>query len=69
MPFTPNVVKIKMEMTTKYWIRPKEDSYLTGDFMYQLLLLPQIREQVVGFANGTTVNMLKVEGLQKPGFA
>ncbi|MCX8490863.1 MAG: hypothetical protein ORN54_07335, partial [Cyclobacteriaceae bacterium] len=24
---------------------------------------------VVGFANGTTVNMLKIEGLQKPKFA
>ncbi len=51
-----------------YRVRPKPLSYLTADFVYQLLLQPEIREQVVGFANGTTVNMLKIEGLQKPRF-
>ena len=34
-----------------------------------MLLQTQAREQVIGFANGTTVNMLKIEGLQKPKFA
>ena len=51
-----------------YRLRPRPHSYLTPDFLYQLLLRPEIREQVVGFANGTTVNMLKIEGLQKPKF-
>lgn len=52
-----------------YRMRSKESSYLSAEFMYLLLLQPHIREQVVGFANGTTVNMLKIEGLQKPRFA
>ncbi|MCF6147962.1 MAG: DUF559 domain-containing protein [Candidatus Kuenenia sp.] len=51
-----------------YRLRPSPHSYLTSDFLYQLLLRPEIREQVVGFANGTTVNMLKIEGLQRPKF-
>ncbi len=51
-----------------YRVRPKPHSYLTADFIYQLLLQSEIREQVVGFANGTTVNMLKIDGLQKPKF-
>jgi type I restriction enzyme S subunit len=51
-----------------YRVRPKPLSYLTADFVYQLLLQPATREQVIGFANGTTVNMLKIEGLQKPRF-
>ncbi len=51
-----------------YCLRPKPHSYLTTDFVYQLLLQSEIREQVIGFANGTTVNMLKIEGLRKPKF-
>lgn len=51
-----------------YRVRAKEHSYLTSEFMYHLLLQPHVREQVIGFANGTTVNMLKIEGLQKPKF-
>ena len=51
-----------------YRLRPQAHSYLTADFLFQLLLQDSIREQVVGFANGTTVNMLKIEGLQKPKF-
>ena len=52
-----------------YRLRPKKNCYLTSDFIFHLLLQPQLRDQVVGFANGTTVNMLKMEGLQKPKFA
>lgn len=51
-----------------YRLRPKTDSYLTSDYIYHLLLQPEIREQIIGFANGTTVNMLKIQGLQKPIF-
>lgn len=52
-----------------YRLRPKANCYLSPDFIYHLLLQPQVRDQVVGFANGTTVNMLKIEGLKKPKFA
>lgn len=52
-----------------YRLRPKPNCYLNPDFIYHLLLQTQVREQVIGFANGTTVNMLKIEGLQKPKFA
>ena len=52
-----------------YRIRPKANCYLSPDFIFHLLLQPQVRDQVVGFANGTTVNMLKIEGLKKPKFA
>jgi type I restriction enzyme S subunit len=51
-----------------YRVRPKHHSYLTSDYLYELLLQPSIRDQVIGFANGTTVNMLRIEGLQKPKF-
>lgn len=52
-----------------YRLRPKPNCYLSPDFIYHLLLQTQVRDQVVGFANGTTVNMLKIEGLKKPKFA
>jgi type I restriction enzyme S subunit len=52
-----------------YRIRPNANCYLRPDFIFHLLLQPQVRDQVVGFANGTTVNMLKIEGLKKPKFA
>ena len=52
-----------------YRLRPKKNCWLSPDFMYHLLLQPHIREQIIGFANGTTVNMLKIEGLHKPKFA
>lgn len=52
-----------------YRLRPKANCYLSPDFIFHLLLQPQVRDQVVGFANGTTVNMLKIEGLKKPKFA
>lgn len=51
-----------------YLLRPLPHSYLTSDFLYYLLLQPPIREQVVGFANGTTVNMLRIDGLKRPKF-
>ena len=52
-----------------YRLRPKSNCYLSPDFIFHLLLQTQVRDQVIGFANGTTVNMLKIEGLQKPKFA
>ena len=51
-----------------YRLRAKQSSYLTSDYLYYLLLQPLTREQIIGFANGTTVNMLKIGGLQRPKF-
>ena len=51
-----------------YRLRPKENSSLTPQFMYYLLLQQDIREQIIGCSNGTTVNMLKIDGLQIPIF-
>jgi type I restriction enzyme S subunit len=51
-----------------YRVRPIKGSYLSTQFIYYLLLQPNIRDQIVGCCNGTTVNMLKIDGLQKPLF-
>ncbi len=39
--------------TTRYWL-------------YYALMAPDVREQIIGHANGSTVNMLKPTGLQVP---
>jgi type I restriction enzyme S subunit len=36
--------------------------------LFRLLLVPAVREQVIGCSNGTTVNMLKADGLAMPRF-
>ena len=51
-----------------YKVETKEDSYLNNQFVYYLMLHPSIREQIVGCTNGTTVNMLKISGLEVPMF-
>lgn len=51
-----------------YRLRPNENSYLSPQFMYYLLLQQDVREQIIGCSNGTTVNMLKIDGLQMPIF-
>ena len=51
-----------------YRVRPNENSYLTPQFIYYLIVQPEIREQIIGCTNGTTVNMLKIDGLQLPEF-
>jgi type I restriction enzyme, S subunit len=51
-----------------YRVRTKPDSYLTTQFFYYLMMQPVIRDQIVGCANGTTVNMLKIDGLKVPEF-
>jgi type I restriction enzyme S subunit len=52
-----------------YRVRTKPDSYLTSQFFYYLMMHPIVREQIVGCANGTTVNMLKIDGLRVPEFS
>jgi type I restriction enzyme S subunit len=41
-----------------YKLIPRQNSYLTNEFLYYLLMASSIREQVIGATNGSTVNML-----------
>ena len=49
-----------------YRVRPKPGSRLEASYLCFLLNSPQMHGLVSGFANGTTVNMLPVDALQKP---
>jgi type I restriction enzyme S subunit len=49
-------------------VRPCPDSSLTNHFIYYLLMTPTVREQVIGCTNGTTVNMMYIDGLITPQF-
>lgn len=51
-----------------YRARPKAGSPLRTHTLYYTLMAPGVREQVIGCANGSTVNMLKVAGLEIPVF-
>lgn len=47
-------------------MRPKTTSYLTSHFLFLQLMSQRLRDEVVGYSNGTTVNMLPSEALQRP---
>ncbi len=49
-----------------YRVRPLPDSPLTPPFIHYLLLTSRFRGEVIGYTNGTTVNMLPAEGLKRP---
>ena len=49
-----------------YRLRPKPESPLTRAFLCWLLNSPRMHDVVSGYANGTTVNMLPIDSLQKP---
>jgi type I restriction enzyme S subunit len=49
-------------------VRPKATSYLPPWFLYLLLRTQRFHDLVAGYSNGTTVNMLPLDGLQKPTF-
>jgi type I restriction enzyme S subunit len=51
-----------------YRLRPKHQSPLTAAYLCHLLNSPQMHDRVSGYANGTTVNMLPIDGVQKPKF-
>ncbi len=51
-----------------YKLIPIEGSYLPNEFIYYLLMTPAIREQITAATNGSTVNMLAIDGLQRPEF-
>ena len=44
------------------------NSPLTTEFLFHLIRSPRVREQVVGATNGSTVNMLAIDGLQSTEF-
>ena len=49
-----------------YCVRPRPGSQLNASYLCFLLNSPQMHDVVSGFANGTTVNMLPLDALQKP---
>ncbi|WP_051533784.1 restriction endonuclease subunit S [Desulfitibacter alkalitolerans] len=51
-----------------YKICPKKQTYLSREFIYYLLMTPLVREQIISATNGSTVNMLAIDGLQRPEF-
>ncbi len=51
-----------------YKLSIKKNTYLTGQFIYYLIKTPKVREQIRGATNGSTVNMLAIDGLQCPEF-
>lgn len=52
-----------------YRVRPKTGSPLTNYFLYLALMSPRLRQVIVGYSNGTTVNMLPADSLQRPRLA
>lgn len=49
-----------------YRVRPKARSPLTTTYLYWLLRDPRMHRVLAGFTNGTTVNMLPLDGLEMP---
>lgn len=49
-----------------YRVRPKISSGFTPDYLCHLLNTSTMHDTVSGYANGTTVNMLPIDGLQSP---
>jgi len=49
-----------------YRVRPTPGSPFSSRLLYLLLRHGRIRREVAGYANGTTVNMLPLDALQKP---
>jgi type I restriction enzyme S subunit len=49
-----------------YRLRPKLASPLTAMYLCHLLNSSQMHDVVSGYANGTTVNMLPIDGVQRP---
>lgn len=66
VPVTPH--RCELFSHHLYRVRALPGSPLNNLFIYRLLMTPVVREQVVGCSNGTTVNMLKADGLAIPKF-
>ena len=52
-----------------YRLRTRAASPLTAQFLYFALMSWRLRQVIVGYSNGTTVNMLPADSLQRPRFA
>lgn len=50
-------------------LRPRPKSPLSRTFIYLILLRGRLHEEAAGYANGTTINRIPLEALQKPRFA
>ena len=51
-----------------YRLRPRSASWLSTRFLFFLLNSARMHDLVSGYANGTTVNMLPIDGVQRPPF-
>ena len=51
-----------------YKLVPKKQTDLSREFIYYLLMSHSMREQIISATNGSTVNMLAIDGLQRPEF-
>jgi len=49
-----------------YRVRPKPKSELSARYLCHLLNSPKMHDLVSGYANGTTVNMLPLDGIHMP---
>ena len=47
-------------------IRPLDEAALPKLFLYHAVMSWRLREEIIGHTNGTTVNMLAADGLQRP---
>lgn len=47
-----------------YRVRPRAGSPLTARYIYQAMMTPRLRDEIIGHTNGTTVNMLSISGLE-----
>jgi type I restriction enzyme S subunit len=51
-----------------YRLVPKKQTHFSREFIYYLLMSRSVREQIISATNGSTVNMLAIDGLQRPEF-
>lgn len=51
-----------------YRVTPLPDTWITARFLYFLMRTDYFHDVIGGYTNGTTVNMLPVDGLQRPLF-
>lgn len=51
-----------------YRVRPLPESHITPQFLYLLFRSQRMHDLIAGYTNGTTVNMLPADGLQRPEF-
>jgi type I restriction enzyme S subunit len=50
-------------------LEPRDDSQVTGRYLYFLLSTRRYHDEIAGFSNGTTINHLPTDGLTRPWIA